>query len=173
MTLALVRLGLAAGVAGAALALPTATSAASSTYGITGLEIAATSTQGTFVGTGTGETGDRLAWKAVVQHSQLSLDPSAPAVITGGALTGATYGGGSLDTLAGAFTGGTVTYDVTRSSSTPCGTQVFDVDGNLALASGPGSFQATLTHYRLDLIGHCVTVGASVTGTLKLSGSNP
>jgi len=162
----------ACGVTAAALAVPAAVSAASSSYAVSGLEIAATSTQGTFVGTGTGSGGDRLAWRAVVEHTQLSLDPASPAVITGGTLTGVTYGSGSLATLTGAFTGGTVTYDTSRSSPASCSTQVFEVDGDLALSTGPGSFEATLTHYRLNLLGRCITIGASVIGTLTLSGSS-
>ena len=65
--------------AAALLAAGSAGAAISPAYAVTGLEIAATSTQGTFVGTGTGSTGDTLAWSAVVQHTVLSTNPATRA----------------------------------------------------------------------------------------------
>jgi hypothetical protein len=153
-----------AGAAGAAV---------SSQYAVTGVEVAATSTEGTFIGSGRGSGGDQLAWKTVVDHTQLSTNPATPAAITGGSLTAVSFGNGSLDTLTGTFTGGSVTYDTARSSPAPCGNQVYDVAGNLALASGAatgtGTFSVYLTHYRIALFGRCVTVGATVSGTPGLT----
>jgi hypothetical protein len=158
--------------AAALLAAGSAGAAISPAYTVTGLEIAATSTQGSFVGTGTGSTGDALAWSAVVQHTVLSMNPATPATITGGSLNALSLGGGAAS-LTGTFTGGSVTYDPTLSSPATCGNQVYDVVGSLALASGgatgTGVFQVTLTHLRISLFGRCVTIGASVTGAPGLT----
>jgi hypothetical protein len=144
---------------------------------VTGLEVAATSTQGTFVGTGTGTTGDTLAWSAVVQHTVLSTNPATPATITGGSLNALSVGGGAAATLSGTFTGGTVTYDATLSSPAACGNQVYDVRGTLAVSGGGvtgiGLFQVTLTHFRISLLGRCVTIGASVAGAPGLAIAQP
>ncbi|HZQ03352.1 MAG TPA: hypothetical protein VFA88_04950 [Gaiellaceae bacterium] len=160
------------GVSAAALALAGAGSTAvSPSYEVNGVEVAATSTEGTFVGSGTGSSGDSLFWTAVVDHTPLS--PSA--TVTGGSLTALSYGDGSLSALTGRFTGGTVTYDTARSSPAPCGNQVFDVVGRLALtsgsAAGTGAFQVYLTHYRLSVLGTCVTYAASVRGAPGLTTS--
>jgi hypothetical protein len=164
---------IAAGAAAAALlASGSAGASISPAYAVTGLEVAATPTQGTFVGVGTGSTGDRLAWSAVVQHTVLSTNPATPATIVGGSLNALSLGGGAAS-LTGAFTGGSVTYDQTLSSPAACGNQVYDVVGSLALASGgatgTGVFEVTLTHYRISLLGRCVTIGASVAGAPGLT----
>jgi hypothetical protein len=164
----------AAFVAAAALiATGTAGAAISSAYAVTGIEVGATPTEGTFVGAGTGSGGDRLVWRAVVDHTALSTDPSTPATITGGTLAALSFGTAGQTTLAGTFVGGTVTYDTALSSTAACGAQVYDVAGNLALASGgstgTGTFTVLLTHYRIPLFGRCVTIGATVTGTPGLA----
>jgi hypothetical protein len=159
----------AAAVVTALVAAGAGASAISSAYSVTGVEVAATSVEGTFVGTGAGTGGDTLLWKAVVDHTPLSTNPASPATITGGSLAATSLGASGLATLSGSFTGGTVAYDPARSSSAPCGNQVYDVTGNLALASGSstgtGTFQVYLTHYRISFFGSCITFAASVTGT--------
>jgi len=157
------RSAIATGVAAAALAFAGAGStAASSSYDVRGIEVAATSTEGTFVGAGSGSTGDALFWKAVVDHTPLSPD----ATITGGSLTARSAGARGLGALHGTFTGGTVTYDAARSSRASCGTQVYEVVGRLSIsrgaATGTGTFHAYLTHHRLSLLGRCITYGATV-----------
>jgi hypothetical protein len=167
---------IAAGLAAAALLVTgVAVAAISSTYTVSGIEVAATSTEGTFVGSGTGSDGDSLLWRAVVVHEPLST--TTPASITpGGSLAALSYGDG-LRTLTGTFTGGTVTYDTALSSPAPCGNQVYDVEGSLNLASGAsigtGAFEVYLTHYRIRLFGRCITVGATVSGAPGLSVSLP
>jgi hypothetical protein len=140
---------------------------------VAGVEVAATPVQGTFVGAGTGSTGDRLAWKAVVVHTPLGTDPAAPATITGGTLAAASFFEGAVTGLTGTFTGGTVTYDPALSSSAACGIQVFHVSGSLALASGSssgtGSFHVLLTHYRTTIFGRCITFAATVKGAPGLT----
>jgi hypothetical protein len=160
-------------VAAALLVAGTAGAALSSTFNVTGVEIAATSTEGTFVGAGSGDGGDTLLWKTVVDHTPLGTNPATPATITGGSLSAESAQDGELTILAGVFTGGSVTYDAARSSTAPCGNQVYDVSGNLALtsdgATGTGRFSVLLTHYRIALFGRCITYGASVTGPQGLT----
>ena len=53
--------------------LPTVAAASlSKSYSIEGIETAATSTQGTFVGTGAGAGGDEAVWQAIVVHQVLA-----------------------------------------------------------------------------------------------------
>jgi hypothetical protein len=161
--------------AAALLVLGAAWAAVSPTYTVSGFEVAATSVEGTFVGTGSGSGGDNLIWRAVVAHTPVSTNPATPAAITGGSLVAVSYGPGSISTLTGTFTGGTVTYNPALSSSAACGVQVFNVSGNLALAAGAqtgtGTFQVFLTHYRASLFGRCVTFAATVRGAPGLTAS--
>ena len=165
-----VAVGAAALVAVAAVA---AWAAISPTYTVAGIEVAATPLEGTFVGAGTGSSGDKLVWKTVVGHTPLSTNPATPATITGGSLVAASYFDGALTPLTGTFTGGTVTFDPALSSGAACGTQVFEVSGRLAVASGAstgtGSFDVNLTHYRVSLFGRCITFAATVRGAPGLS----
>jgi hypothetical protein len=159
----------AAVLASAALvAVAAAWAAISPTYTVAGVEVAVTPQEGTFVGVGTGSTGDKLVWKAVVGHTPLSTDPASPATVTGGSLTAASLFEDTITPLTGTFTGGTITFDPALSSSTACGKQVFDVSGTLALAggssTGTGSFDVLLTHHRVSLFGRCITFAASVHG---------
>jgi hypothetical protein len=158
----IVRTTLVAATALAVLALPAGASAAlSSAYSIHGIEIAATSTQGTFVGTGTGTTGDHAGWKATVVHQQLSSSCLASA--TGCAITGGTFelANDQLDALRGTFTSGGVKL---LSQAPGCGIQRFHVTGTVLTPLGLGVFDVGLTHYRVSFFG-CRTVGADVVGT--------
>jgi hypothetical protein len=149
-------------VALAVLALPgTAAAAVSSAYSIRGIEIAATSTQGTFVGEGTGAAGDHAGWRATVVHQQLSS--SCLTSSTGCAITGGTFElvNDQLDVLRGAFTGGGVRL---LSQEAGCGVQRFRVTGSVLTPLGLGSFDVVLTHHRVSFFG-CRTVGADVVGT--------
>jgi hypothetical protein len=157
--------------AGAALLAPGAAVAAQSyddTVG--GHEYYATSTDGKFAGTASGALPG--AWQADVQHTPLCLSCGTTATITGGSFSLATALDGVPSLITGSFTGGTV--EVTN-PGTGCTNQTFAVDGILGRVgpwhrgSGSGSFSVTLTHYRTQLFGSCVTYGASVAGTLSLS----
>lgn len=152
----------------AALVVPPSVLAAtvSDTYTIRGAEYYATSTQGRFGGTASGNTGDTATWQATVNHTPLT----DTAEITGGTARLATS---RLVLVRGAFTGGEVTL---VSRQTGCGTETFAVDGTLeqvtrsdSTAVGTGEFTATLTHYRAWLFGACRTYSATVRGSIELN----
>jgi hypothetical protein len=147
----------------AMLIAPAAASAA--TDSIRGVEVAFTSTRGTFVGKATGDVPGY--WKAVVDHTPLSPD----ATITGGSFTlvMATW-----QQIVGTFdVGGTVTR---TNPGTGCTNQNYDVADTLSNVgvggpgTGTGSFHVVLTHKRtfVPFVG-CVTYSATVAGTLTLS----
>jgi hypothetical protein len=127
---------------------------------VVGVEIAATATQGTFVGSAGG--GLPGSWEAVVDHTP--LNPSA--TITGGSFVLQTRNGGRID---GAFApGGAVSL---LSGGTGCSNQTYAVRDELTITTGgTGTFAVLLTHYRTTLFGACVTYGASVEGSLTLPG---
>jgi hypothetical protein len=154
--------------AAALAALPGAANAApaSTTFRVSGAEISFTATQGTFVGKALGNRGDRGAWKAVVEHTQLG---SLPAAITGGSFRMGTVSAGwtTTDAAAGTFTGGTI--DVVN-PGLGCTNQTFAISGTLGSVAtstssgGSGLFNVLLTHYRVRLFGNCVTYSATVAG---------
>ena len=152
------------------LGLATAASAElSSSYSIEGVEIAATSTEGTFVGNGTGTNGDEAVWQAIVEHEVLS-----PICYSNGgcAITGGTFALANEDVEAvnGTFASGSIT--LTRQAP-GCGIQVFNVLGTLidvitpTTTGGTGTFAVTLTHFRTRLLGRCTTVFAKVSGSVS------
>jgi hypothetical protein len=134
---------------------------------VKGVEVAASSTQGTFVGTASGALpGD---WAATIDHTPLS---SSGATITGGSFSLTTVLGGYPTLVTGSFTGGTVTV---LAPGYGCRNQKFAIDGSLGDVgpwyggSGTGGFSGTLTHYRQRVFGSCVTYAASVTGSLVVT----
>jgi hypothetical protein len=146
---------------------PTASAATVSTsYSINGYEYYATSTQGRFAGTATGSAGDTATWNAAVDHTPLTTT----ATITGGYADLVTS---NLVHIHGVFSGGSVTL---ASQEAGCGTQTYSVDGTLSKVTrsdshrrGTGTFVATLTHYRVSVLGSCIVYSASVSGTIGLS----
>jgi hypothetical protein len=159
------RIGLVALVT-ALLTTPAAGAAVSSAHAVSGIELAATPTRGTFVGASFGSEGDRGVWKAVVDHTT----PLRPAsTITGGIFKMTTR----TDAVAGAFApGGAITLVAAEPG---CGKERFTVRGPLAGvttlsgASGTGFFDVVLTHFRTSLFGTCTTFGATVKGTVTFS----
>jgi nitrous oxidase accessory protein NosD len=137
-------------------------------YAIQGYEYYASSTEGRFAGTASGSAGDSATWSAVIDHTPLT--------------TSATITGGWADLLTsnfvqihGTFAGGTATL---ASQQPGCGVQVYNVVGTLKKVSrsdshrtGNGEFVATLTHYRISVLGACVVYSAGVAGTITLSNS--
>jgi hypothetical protein len=137
----------------------------SNQYLITGYEYYATSTQGRFAGTATGDTGDSATWRAVVDHTPLTTT----ATITGGYADLATS---RLVLVHGTFVGGTLTL---ISQQDGCGTQTYNVVGTLGDVTtsdgrgfGKAEFDATLTHYRTWAFGSCITYSARVSGVIEL-----
>jgi hypothetical protein len=140
----------------------------SSTYDFSGVEIAATSTRGTFAGAATGSGGDAALWQAAIDHS-VDVDPKG--IITGGYADLWTSDG---TTVSGDLAyGGTIRK--TSSGHGRCGNQVFAVEADLVNvtrtdtgATGTGSLSGTLVHYRTWFLGDCLTYSASVSGTIAL-----
>jgi len=137
----------------------------SSEYVLHGYEYYATSTQGRFAGTASGSSGDSATWNAVINHTQLTTTAS----ITGGYADLATS---NLVLIHGTFAGGTVEL---VSQQDGCGTQTYAVVGTLKKVTrsdtprrGNGDFSATLTHYRISVLGACVVYSASVSGLITL-----
>jgi hypothetical protein len=145
-----------------------AMAATTSTDSISGLEYAATSAQGRFAGIASGALPG--AWSVSVDHTPLGTS----AVITGGDFHLATRLGGTLTVITGDFTRGTVRQ---LSGFTGCASQRYAVTGVLggvgpgSAGRGSGTFAATLTHYRTEIFGLCVTYSASVSGSLSLASS--
>jgi hypothetical protein len=155
----------AAGAVFGLMAFPAAAAAATYNDNVVGAEIAATSTQGTFVGKATGDLPG--AWKAVVQHTPLSPN----ATITGGSFKFVTT---SFQVIVGTFnSGGAVTQ---LSPGAGCTNQTYLVQDALSnvgvggSGAGTGTFQVLLTHFRANFpfIG-CQTYAAAVRGTLSLT----
>jgi hypothetical protein len=143
-----------------------AMAATTSTDSVSGLEYAATSAQGRFAGVASGALPG--AWSVTVDHTPLG----AAAAITGGAFHLVTRRGGTLTVLTGDFTRGTVRQ---LSGFTGCASQRYAVNGVLggvgpgSAGRGTGTFAATLTHYRTEIFGQCVTYAAGVSGSLSLA----
>lgn len=165
------RLRLAVSVLGAtvmALAVPSAAAAATRYPGAaSGVEIFATPTQGTFVGT----VGGALpgTWGATVDHTV--LHPGG--AVTGGSFYLATTVNGVPALVTGAVTGGGV--DRLNPSSVGCVTQYYRVElvitrlGANGLGTGTGRYEGTLTHHRGHVYGYCMTYGATISGSLTVT----
>ena len=157
-------------VAAAALVISPAAAIAATTSAdsVSGLEYAATSAQGRFVGIASGALPG--AWSVTVDHTPLGTS----AAITGGDFHLATRLDGTLTVISGHFTRGTVRQ---LSGFIGCASQRYAVTGVLggvgpgSAGRGTGTFAATLTHYRTEIFGQCVTYSASVSGSLSLASS--
>ena len=157
----------------AAMVAPAVAGASLSTsYSVSGVEIAATSTEGTFVGTALGTRGDDAVWEATVEHE--ALGPGCYLSFNGCPITGGTFSlvNEHLQTINGDFTSGAIKL---ISEAPGCGVQVFSVVGNLTDVStrtknsGTGTFAVTLIHFRTLYQGHCTTFFAKVRGTVSFS----
>ena len=136
------------------------------TYSLAGVETAATSTEGTFVGVALARD-DFGTWGAVIDHTLLS---SSTPVVTGGAFAI----NGQVRDLQGVITGGSIT----RLGGS-CSKETFAVTGGVLLvngsgvpdpSAGSGVFGVTLTHYGFRMPGGgCVTFFATVKGLITLT----
>lgn len=135
---------------------PVIAASTSAPYSISGIEYAASSTEGKFAGVAVA-ADDLGTWLTVVDHTAIS---GGTATITGGAFS---YDGRVRD-VQGSFTRGSLTQ---TGGFTGCVNQTFAVAGVLALVvptGGTGAFNATLTHYQTRLFGRCITYAATVKG---------
>ena len=132
------------------------------TYSLAGVETAATSTQGTFVGVAA-SLDDFGTWASVVFHEP--LDDTA--LITGGSFVV----DGQVRTFQGLISDG----DIVRLTSS-CRKETFDVTGHVILfqhgsPTGEfGDFEVTLTHYGRRVPGAgCVTFFATIEGLITFT----
>jgi hypothetical protein len=132
------------------------------TYSLAGVETAATSTQGTFVGVAI-SPDDFGLWGAVVLHEP--LDDNVP--VTGGSFAIE----GQLRNLEGLITGG----EIVRLGGS-CRRETFSVTGHVALFQDGiptgefGDFEVTLTHYGQRVRGGgCVTFFATIEGLITFT----
>jgi hypothetical protein len=162
-----VAVALTVAVTAAATRAPSASSASKpQVSSVEGIEIGVKHTQGTFTGYSTGSLpGD---WVAVVKHTPLS--PGA--TITGGTLKLVIDRNGTNRTVAGRFTGGTIT---NTNPGAGCTNQTYRVVGDFTHFDGnrTGRFSVTLTHYRHRLLGACIAYFATATGTLSVAKRSP
>jgi hypothetical protein len=127
------------------------------TYSLAGVETAATSTEGIFVGVAK-SSDDFGTWEAVVDHDP--LDDDVP--ITGGSFAI----NGQVRNLEGVISDG----EIVRLTGT-CRKETFSVTGQVTLSTGElGEFAATLTHYGFRVSGGgCVTFFATIEGLITFT----
>lgn len=133
---------------------------AATTDQVVGLETAATSSAGTFWGVILSEPG---TWQTTIVHGDLNKAPGGTTSITGGSF--------ALSPLLAPATGGNITGGQLVAQA-PVGdlfcTQQFVGSGTLLGPNGPGTFQATLTHYGFISQGVCNAFFATVAGSVTL-----
>jgi len=132
------------------------------TYSLAGVETAATSTQGTFVGIAI-SPDDFGSWGAVVLHTPLN----ETSLINGGTFAI----DAQLRNLEGVISDG----DIVRLSGS-CSRETFSVTGHVVLFQGGvptgefGDFDVKLTHYGRRLPGFgCVTFFATIEGVITFT----
>lgn len=154
-----------------AFSLPrVAVAALSGSYTVEGVEVAATSREGTFVGSGTGTDGDDAVWQAIVEHQKLS--PGCES--SGCAITGGTFSlvNQDVEAISGTFSSGSIAL---LREAPGCGIQVFEVVGELTdvttltTTGGTGTFRVMLTHFRALYFGRCTTLFAKVSGKVDFN----
>src|SRR5919201_3503707 len=145
----------------AAVLAPSALAAQQYQDSVSGVEVSATSTEGVFAGTASGDLPG--LWAADVLHTPLSGSPES-ATITGGTFDLLTQYHNHYTDITGTFSGGSV---VQTAGFTGCVDQVYAVTGQLVDVGilgkpdhGTGAFDATLIHHRILLNGNCVIYAA-------------
>lgn len=150
---------------------------------VSGFEFQATSTQGRFAGTASGQGTDGLwgAWSIVVDHRLLGSDtcgapPYRCAQITGGSFALAVTSP-TPEFITGNFDSQDLHTDgiVQESGFAGCMDQRFRIRDSMhsvgtgSQHTGTGAFAAVLTHHRRTVFGSCVTYAATVSGTVSLT----
>jgi hypothetical protein len=137
---------------------------------VSGYEFYATSTEGQFAGSASGDLPG--SWSADVLHTPLSGSPQT-AAIDGGTFDLYTRLHNQSTLISGTFTGGSVTQ---TGGFADCSNETYSVNGLLGGVGiagksdhGSGTFSAVLTHYRFSLFGDCVTYAASISGSVLLN----
>jgi hypothetical protein len=155
------------------LAAETASAAAARSYAdqIAGVEVAATSTQGTFVGVASGALPG--AWNAVVVHGPLPTTVGATAAISTGTFQLATVIGGTPETVDGSVDANSTGITMLN-AGVGCTNQKFQISDTLSGVgpgggTGSGVVLAQLVHHRTVIFGHCVTYAATIGGTITLN----
>jgi hypothetical protein len=136
-----------------------ASAGATTTFELTGVETAATATSASFQGVLVGQPG---SWTATIVHGDLDKSPQGVTQILSG---GFVISAGAIPT-GGSITGGQLVAQPALGGKL-C-TQPFLVSGTLATATGPGSFQGTLTHYGTREHGVCNAAFASFVGSVTI-----
>lgn len=150
-----------------ALIVPTgARAAVVETYSLAGYEVWFTPTVGSFVGTGSGPTGELAAWHSAIEHSVV-VSPTG--TITGG--WAALYRADGVR-ISGWFSDGSLELinegpNCTDETHTVRGT-LTGVSRSDSTALGSGLFEATLVHHRIWIFGRCISYSASVNATITL-----
>jgi hypothetical protein len=143
-----------------AAAVAVAPASAATTDQVAGIEIAATSSTGTFFGVLLNDFG---TWQTTIVHADLNKAPGGTTALTGGSFTvSPLFGTASTGTI----TGGQIVAQA-PSGDVFC-TQQFVGGGTVQEPNGAGSFQVTLTHYGFSSNGVCNAFFASVTGSITL-----
>jgi len=131
---------------------------------VSGFEVHATLTQGTFTGQATGDLPGY--WGATVVHNELR--PSA--YVTGGSIYLATVVNGRPTLVTGTVSGGEVLR--LNPHATGCVDEHFKVTLVLKDVAGHGTGDFTkghLTHHRAGFFGRCILYSATITGKLILN----
>jgi hypothetical protein len=136
-------------------------------YSLTGYEIWFTPTTGTFVGVGTGASGDLSGWYTAIDHSVV-ITPTG--TVDGGRAMLQRVDGVRME---GQFSGGTVWQTVDGAGCTNEQHHVVGVVTDVTRSDRPGDtgvgyFTATLEHYRTWLFGDCYSYSARVDGSFSI-----
>jgi hypothetical protein len=153
----------------AALALPGgALAKVSGSYSVAGIEVWATVTVGTFVGTAVGSDGDLATWQASIAHTP---ETQPVGYITGGYARLITN---DLTRVRGNFTSGSLR--LVDDGPGDCGDLTHRVRARLTGVTrsdspkvGTGWFIGKLIHFRVSIFGRCIPYSATATGTISLS----
>jgi hypothetical protein len=156
-------------IVAAALVFASVASAAvpSPSYQVAGIQLGAP--QGdvsSFIGIGTGSTGDRSQWRASIAHAPSAgcATVGASCAVTAGTLTLTSNNGSSI---AGTVTGGALTL---TAQAARCGTQTFTVVANISTPTGTEQLTGVLTNLRFQLRGACTVLASTLQGTLAQTG---